>query len=125
VVLLLLLLKLWAVAPKLRRSAQLSHGWHVNHVVLRGSTARTASRGSWHDHLPPLLLGCFTGLHSALLIGGCTSEIIVGQVGRENQMILQLNCEPHAIELDLLLVSVNVVIPVLCHVVELLSALVD
>jgi hypothetical protein len=46
VLLLLLLLELWAVAPELWRSARLSRGWHVNHEVLRGSTARTAYGGS-------------------------------------------------------------------------------
>jgi hypothetical protein len=41
VVLLLLLL---VVAPELwRRAARLSHGWGVDHAVLRESTARTAS----------------------------------------------------------------------------------
>jgi hypothetical protein len=42
------LLLLWVVAPELwRRSARLSCGWCVDHVVLRwGGTARTASGGS-------------------------------------------------------------------------------
>jgi hypothetical protein len=41
------LLLLWAVAPELWwRAARLSHGWGVDHKVLQGSTARTASGGS-------------------------------------------------------------------------------
>jgi hypothetical protein len=43
----------------------------------------------------------------------------------EDQAILQLNSEPHAKELNLLLVSINVVAPVLCQVVELLGVLID
>jgi hypothetical protein len=47
VVLLLLLLLLWAIAPELRRrAALLSRGRGVDHTVLQGSTARTASGGS-------------------------------------------------------------------------------
>jgi hypothetical protein len=42
----------------------------------------------------------------------------------ENQAILQLNCEPFAKELSLHLISVNVVTPVLCQVVELLGVLI-
>jgi hypothetical protein len=46
-VVLLLLRLLWAIAPELWwRAARLSHGWGVDHVVLRGSTARTDSEGS-------------------------------------------------------------------------------
>jgi hypothetical protein len=42
-----LLLLLWVIALELwRRAAQLSHGWGVDHAVFRGSTARTAPRGS-------------------------------------------------------------------------------
>jgi hypothetical protein len=45
--LLLLLLLLWAIAPELRqRAARLSRERGVDHAVLRGSTARTASGGS-------------------------------------------------------------------------------
>jgi hypothetical protein len=41
------LLLLCAVAPELRRrAARLSRGCGIDHAVLRGSTARTASRGS-------------------------------------------------------------------------------
>jgi hypothetical protein len=41
------LLLLWAVAPELwRRSAWLSHGWCIDHVVLGRSTAKIASEGS-------------------------------------------------------------------------------
>jgi hypothetical protein len=70
--LLLLLLELWAIALELWRSAWLSRGWRVNHTVLQESTAGTAFEGSWHSPLPLLLLGCFTSLHSALLIYGST-----------------------------------------------------
>jgi hypothetical protein len=46
-VVLLLLLLLWAIALELwQRAARLSHGWGVDHAVLRGSAARTASGGS-------------------------------------------------------------------------------
>jgi hypothetical protein len=42
-----LLLLLWAIAAELWwRTARLSHGWGVDHAVLQGSTARTASGGS-------------------------------------------------------------------------------
>jgi hypothetical protein len=47
VVLLLLLWLLWVITPELwRRAARLSRGWGVDHAVLRGSTARTASERS-------------------------------------------------------------------------------
>jgi hypothetical protein len=39
-------------------------------------------------------------------------------------MTLQLNHEPHAVELGLLLIRVNVMAFVLCQVVELLSVLI-
>jgi hypothetical protein len=65
------------VALELRRSARLSHGWRVNHVVLRVSTTRTTSDGSWHGHLPLLFLGRFTSLCGALLINGGASGVIV------------------------------------------------
>jgi hypothetical protein len=43
----LLLLLLWAIALELwQRAARMSRGWGVDHVVLRGSTARTSSGGS-------------------------------------------------------------------------------
>jgi hypothetical protein len=78
VVLLLLLLLLWVIAPELRwRAARLSHGRGVDHAVLQGSTARTASGGSWHCPLPFLLFGRFTGLHGALLVNGSTCQLIV------------------------------------------------
>jgi hypothetical protein len=64
-----LLLLLWAIAPELwRRAAWLSRGWGVDHTVLRGSTARTASGGSRHCPLPFLLFNRFTGLNGALLV---------------------------------------------------------
>jgi hypothetical protein len=43
----------------------------------------------------------------------------------KNEAVLQLNCEPLAIELNLLLVGVIVVTTVLCQVVELMGVLVD
>ncbi len=47
VVLLLRLRLLWVIALELwRRAARLSRGWGVDHAVLRGSTAKTASGGS-------------------------------------------------------------------------------
>jgi hypothetical protein len=66
--LLLLWLEPLVVAPELRRSVWLSHGWHINHAILWWSTTRTTSGGSWHCRLPLLFLGRFTSLHSALLI---------------------------------------------------------
>jgi hypothetical protein len=63
-----LLLELWVVALELLRSPRLSRGWHLNHAVLRGSTTRTTSSGSWHS--PLLLFGDFTSLHSTLLMNG-------------------------------------------------------
>jgi hypothetical protein len=70
VVVLLLRLALLAVAPELRRSAQLSHEWRVDHAVHRWSTARTTSDGSWHGPLPLIFLNHFTSVHSPLLING-------------------------------------------------------
>jgi hypothetical protein len=43
----------------------------------------------------------------------------------ENQTILQLNSEPLVKELDLLCISINMVTPVLCQIVELLDVLID
>jgi hypothetical protein len=43
----------------------------------------------------------------------------------ENQTILQLNSEPLMKELDLLCISINMVTPVLCQIVELLDVLID
>jgi hypothetical protein len=40
-------------------------------------------------------------------------------------MILQLNSEPLAKELGLLCISINMVTPILCYVVELLDVLID
>jgi hypothetical protein len=40
-------------------------------------------------------------------------------------MILQLNSEPLAKELDLLCISNHMVTPVLCQIVELLNVLID
>jgi hypothetical protein len=40
-------------------------------------------------------------------------------------MILQLNSEPLAKELDLLCISIHMVTPVLCQIVELLNVLID
>ena len=126
VVLLLLWLLLWAIAPELRRrAARLSRGRGVDHAVLRGSTARTASGGSGHYPLPLLLFGRFTGLHGALLVDGSTCQLIVCQVLGENQAILQLNSEPLAKELGLLGIRINMVGPVLCQIVEFLDILVD
>jgi hypothetical protein len=68
-----LLLLLWVVAPELwLRVVQLSREWCIDHAVLRGSTARTASGGSRHDPLPLLLFGRFTCLHGALFVNGGT-----------------------------------------------------
>jgi hypothetical protein len=68
-----LLLLLQAVALELWwRSARLSRGWCIDHAVLRGSTARTASGGSRHGPLPLLLFGRFTDLHGTLLVNGGT-----------------------------------------------------
>jgi hypothetical protein len=40
-------------------------------------------------------------------------------------MILQLNSEPLAKELNLLCISINMVTPVLCQIIELLNVLID
>jgi hypothetical protein len=120
----LLLLKLLAVAPKLRRSVQLSRGWCVNHAVLWWSTARTTSGGSWNCPLLLLFLSHLTTLHGALLINGSASKIVVGQVQVLNQVVLQLNNEPLVIELGLLSIAVNMMSTVLCQVVKLLDVLI-
>jgi hypothetical protein len=68
-----LLLLLRAVTLELwLRAVQLSREWCIDHAVLRGSTARTASGGSRHDPLPLLLFGRFTCLHGALFVNGGT-----------------------------------------------------
>jgi hypothetical protein len=68
-----IVLLLQAVALELwQRSAWLSHGWCIDHAVLQSSTARTASRRSWHDPLSLLLSGHFIVLHGALLVNGGT-----------------------------------------------------
>jgi steroid 5-alpha reductase family enzyme len=77
--LLLLLLKLLTVTLELRRSAWLSHGWCVNHAVLRWSTAITTSGGTWHGPLL-ILLSLLTSLHDAILVNGSAGKVIVGQV---------------------------------------------
>jgi hypothetical protein len=106
--LLLLLLKLLAVALELRRSVRLSRGWRVNHTVLRWSTATTTFSGSWYDPLLLLLfLSRLTSLHGALLVNGGAGKVIVGQVKVMNQVVLQVNIEPLAIELGLLGIIVN------------------
>jgi hypothetical protein len=69
----LLQLELRAVAPELWRSARLSCGWRVNHVVLQWSIARTTSGGSEHGPLPLLFLCRLMSLHGALLINGGAS----------------------------------------------------
>jgi hypothetical protein len=78
--LLLLQLKLLMVFLDLQRSARLSYGRCVNHMVLQWSTARTTSSGSWHGPLPPLFLSSLTSLHGALLVNGSVGKVIVGQV---------------------------------------------
>jgi hypothetical protein len=66
-------LVLRAVAPELwQRSMRQSRGWCIDQAVLRRSTARTTTGGSWHGPLPLLLYGCFTCLHGALLVNGGT-----------------------------------------------------
>jgi hypothetical protein len=71
------LLDLWAVAPGLWRMVRLSRGLHVDHAVLRGSTARTTSGGSWHGPLLLLLLRRFTGPLGVLLVNGGSRQLIV------------------------------------------------
>jgi hypothetical protein len=69
----ILLLLLRVVALELWWSAaRLSHGWCIDHAVLQGRTARTASGGSRHGLLRLLLFSRFTGLHGALLVNGGT-----------------------------------------------------
>jgi hypothetical protein len=78
--LLLLRLKLLVVSLELQRSAWLSRGWCVNHMVLWWRTDGTVSGGSWCGPLPLLLLGHLTSPHGALLIDGNASRVIAGQV---------------------------------------------
>jgi hypothetical protein len=89
--LLLQLLVLQAIAPilLLLRSAQLSPGWGIHHVVLGRSTTRTTTtRGSSHHPLPIILVGLSSGLHHPLLINSVTHQVIIGQVGGMNQTVL-------------------------------------
>jgi hypothetical protein len=80
ILLLLLRLKLLAVSPELRRSAQLSRGWCVNHIVLWWCTTGTTSGRSWCGPLPLLFLSHLTSPHGALLIDGSAGKVSVGQV---------------------------------------------
>jgi hypothetical protein len=91
----LLVLRVIAQILQLLRSAQLSRRWGIHHVVLgRSTTKPTTSRGSRHHPLPFLLFGLSNGLHRPLLINGSTRQVIIEQVGRLYQAILQLMVSP-------------------------------
>jgi hypothetical protein len=102
----------------------LSHGWRVNQAILRWSTARTTSGGSWRGPLLLIFLSRLTSPHGTLLVNGGAGKVIVGQVQVLNQAVLLLNIEPLAIELGLLSIPVNIISTVLCQDVKLLGVLI-
>jgi hypothetical protein len=76
----LLWLELWAIAPILLMlwSMQLTPRWGIHHAVLGRSTARTTTvSASRHHPLSLFLIGLSNGLHHPLLVNGCTCQLIV------------------------------------------------
>jgi hypothetical protein len=105
-------LELWVMAPILLLlwSTQLTPRWGIHHAVLWRSTTRTtAASGSRHHPLPLFLIGLSNGLHHALLVDGCTHQLIVRQGGEMYQALLQMDGEPHMVQVGLLFIHVNVV----------------
>jgi hypothetical protein len=112
----LLLLELWAMAPILLLLwlTQLTPRWGIHHVVLWMSTARTtATIGSRHHPFPLFLIGLSNGLHHHLLVDGFTCQLIVQQAREMYQALLQMDGEPRTIQVGLLFIRVNVVCAIL------------
>jgi hypothetical protein len=105
-------LELWAMAPilLLMWSTQLTPRWGIHHAILWRSTARTTTaRGSRYHLLPLFLNGLSNGLHHPLLVDGCTRQLVVRQAGEMYQALLQMDGEPHTIQVGPLFIRVNVV----------------
>jgi hypothetical protein len=118
----LLLLELWVLAPILLLlwSTQLTPRWGIHHVVLWRSTARTtAASGFRHHPLPLFLIGLINNLHHPLLVDGCTHQLIVRQAGEMYQALLQMDGEPCMVQFGLLFIRVDVVCAKLSQGVEL------
>jgi hypothetical protein len=84
-------LELWAIALILLLlwSTQLTPRWGIYHAVLGRSTARTTTTSVSRHHLLSLfLIGLSNGLHHALLIDGCTCQLIVRQAREMHEALL-------------------------------------
>jgi hypothetical protein len=115
-------LKLWVMAPVLLLlwSTQLTPRWGIHHTVLQRSTARTTTAcRSRHQLLPIFLIGLINGLHHPLLVNGRTCQLIVRQAREMHQVLLQVDREPCAVQVGLLLIRVDVVCAILSQGVEL------
>jgi hypothetical protein len=92
----LLRLELWAIAPilLLSWSMQLTPRWGIHHAVLGRSTNRTAiANRSRHHPLSLFLIGLSNDLHHPLLVNGCTCQLVVRQAGELHQALLQMDGE--------------------------------
>jgi hypothetical protein len=90
-------LELRAIAPILLLLwlTQLTSRWGIHHTVLQRGTARTTtSRRSGHHLLPLFLISRSNSLHHPFLVSGCTCQLVVRQVGKMYQMLLQVYGEP-------------------------------
>jgi hypothetical protein len=106
-------LELWAIAPILLLLwlMQLTSRWGKHHMVLGRITARTTTtNGSWYHLLPLLLINLGNGLHHSILINGRTCQLIVQQVGKLYQALLQVDGESGMVHVGLSLICVVVVI---------------
>jgi hypothetical protein len=84
-------LELWAIALILLLlwSTQLTPRRGIHHAVLGRSTARTTTASVSRHHLLSLfLIGLSNGLHHALLIDGCTCQLIVRQAREMHEALL-------------------------------------
>jgi hypothetical protein len=97
----------------------------IHHVIFQRSTDRsTASKESRHDPLPLPLFDVSTCLHRPLLVYGSTCQVIVGQVGGLDQMVLQLDGEPLVEHVSFLLFPADMLGPILGEGVELASVVI-
>jgi hypothetical protein len=115
-------LKLWAMALVLLLLwlTQLTPRWGICHTVLQRSTARTTTAcRSRHQLLPLFLIGLSNGLHHPLLVNGSTCQLVVRQAREMHQALLQVDGEPCAVQVGLLLIRVDVVGAILSQGVEL------
>jgi hypothetical protein len=115
-------LELWVMAQILLLlwSTQLTPRWIIHHAVLWRSTARTttASR-SRHHPLPLFLIGLSNIFHHPLLVDGCTCQLVIQQAREMYHALLQMDGEPHTVQVGLLFIRVDVVGAILSQGVEL------